>query len=94
MGDVANILGVQTQKGPSTAGEEAAKILAARPAPGKPKAAKPKGMSREVFSLMGTDSIVSTVPANSKIVSSLKNKRTSAVHGKWVWAPFANSARR
>lgn len=95
MSDVANILGVQSQRGPTTAAEEATRILAARPvAGGAKKAPKPKGMSREVYSLMGTDSIAPVVPANSKAVTGLKSKRTSLVHGKWIWAPFTNSARR
>ena len=95
MGDVANILGVQPQRAVSTAAEEATKILAAKPVSGKiTKLAKPKGMSREVYSLMGPDSIAPLVPANSKLMSGLKDKRTSKVHGKWVWAPFKNSARR
>ena len=95
MGDVANILGVQSQRLVGTAAEEAAKILSAKPVVVKSnKLPKPKGMSREVYSLIGADSIAPIAPANSKLVSGLKSKRASLVHGKWVWAPFTNSARR
>lgn len=94
MSDVASILGVQQQRTSGSATEEVTKILAARPVAGMQKAAKPKGMSREVYSLMTVDSIVPIVAANSKVTSGLKNKRQSLVHGKWIWAPFTNSARR
>ena len=42
---------------------------------------------------LSADSITAVVPSNTKVVSGLKNKRASLVHGKWVWAPFTNSAR-
>jgi DNA methyltransferase 1-associated protein 1 len=94
MSDVANILGVQGKAPVGTAGEEAAKILSAKPVPVKSnKQPKPKGMSREVYSLMGQDSIAPIAPANAKLTGGMKSKRASLVHGKWVWAAFTNSAR-
>ena len=93
MSDVANILGVHVP-GAMTAADEAAKILAAKSKIGfKSKQPKPKGMSREVYSLMGVDSIVPTVQTNKPSLG-FKNKRISATHGRWIWAPFSNSARR
>lgn len=93
MSDVANILGVNAPVA-MTAADEAARILAAKTKIGtKIKQPKPKGMSREVYSLMGVDSLVPTIQTN-KAALGFKNKRMSATHGRWIWAPFSNSARR
>jgi hypothetical protein len=99
MSDVANILGV-AQAAPTTAADETARILggktstAATASAAKGKGRKPKGMSRELFSLMGQDGIAPSVQSNkAPVVSGFKTKRVSAFQGKWLWAPFSNSAR-
>ncbi len=95
MGDVAQILGVELKTALS-AGETAAAILAGSSAPiPARKMKKPKGMSREVFDLMGPDGLVPAIESSTKGKSSagFKDKRISSTKGKWVWAPFKNSAR-
>lgn len=72
------------------------------------KSKKPKGMSREVFSLLGVDSFVSSMQGGNLNVTqtknisnvnptvpsgALKSKRSSALRGKWIWTSFKNSAR-
>ena len=93
MGDVADILGLNEKS--SSSADVAAKFFAEKPkAVGKGK--KPKGMSREVFDLIGRDgdALVSSIQSNATLVTGVfKSKRASAVKGKWVWAPFSNSAR-
>lgn len=94
MGDVADILGMQKAK-ESTAAEMATQIMmdAAKPKGGNSlKRKKPKGMAREVFDLLGPDGIVPSMETN-KISTGFKNKRTSVLRGRWVWAPFTSSAR-
>ncbi len=97
MGDVANILGVQ-QSAPSSAAEETNKILHGAANKNKminkSRVPKPKGMSRELFSLMGVDSMVPAVATNTSALAGIKNKRSNVNHGKWTWAPFTTSARR
>lgn len=99
MSDVANILGV-AQAVPTTAADEAVLILSGKTAAAsaasaaKSKGRKPKGMSRELFSLMGQDGLAPAVQTNkAPVVSGFKTKRVSAFQGKWLWAPFSNSAR-
>lgn len=99
MSDVANILGV-AQAAPTTAADETARILSGKTTASvsasvaKGKGRKPKGMSRELFSLMGQDGIAPSVQSNkSPLISGFKTKRVSAFQGKWLWAPFSNSAR-
>ena len=62
MGDIANILGVQA-KAVLSAGEAAQAILAGpNPIPeNRKKMKKPKGMSREVFDLMGPGGLIPAV---------------------------------
>jgi len=93
MGDVAQILGVE-QKAALSQGETAAAILAgsSAPAPAR-KMKKPKGMSREVFDLMGPDGLVPAIETSKTKSSGFKDKRISATKGKWIWAPFKSSAR-
>ena len=93
MGDVADILGLNERSNSSA--DVAAKFFAEKPkAVGKGK--KPKGMSREVFDLIGRDgnALVSSIQSNVSLATGVfKSKRASAVKGKWVWAPFSSSAR-
>jgi hypothetical protein len=97
MTDVGDILGFKPTKVNYTAAEEAQRILgdvdnnASTKLSGKLK--KPKGMSREVFGLMGKDGIAPSVLTNKPITPSFKGKRLTISKGKWVWAPFVNSAR-
>lgn len=86
MSDVADILG--NEKVQLSASDEAARLFADK-SKSKPKATKPKGMSRELFSLVGTESIAPAVQTDTIV---FKNRRQSA-QGKWVWAKFTNSAR-
>ena len=93
MGDVADILGLSVAK-PLTILDETAKILNDKPKglnAGPKLNKKPKGMSREVFSLLGADSFVpATMPVNT---IGFKSKRLNATKGKWTWKSFTNSAR-
>eukprot|EP01041_Mallomonas_annulata_P010328 gene10328-21553_t len=93
MGDVAEILGIGG-KSALTGAEEATRLLADKPKSGKSsKKSKPKGMNRELFSLMGVDGIAPAVVTNKGGGPAFKTKRLSALQGKWIWAPFRNSAR-
>jgi DNA methyltransferase 1-associated protein 1 len=96
MSDAADILGIK-QSAPSSSAEVAAKLMAdAKPIMTKKPAKKPKGMSREVFDLLGRDqdSLVPAMQSNASVASgAFKSKRVSALKGKWIWAPFASSAR-
>ena len=95
MGDAAEILGIK-QSAPSSSAEVAAKLMAdVKPKIGNVKK-KPKGMSREVFDLIGRgqDALVPSMQSNSTVASgAFKSKRVSALKGKWIWAPFTSSAR-
>ena len=93
MGDIANILGVQA-KAVLSAGEAAQAILAGpNPIPeNRKKMKKPKGMSREVFDLMGPGGLIPAVESG-KVGAGFKDKRSTATKGKWLWAPFKSSAR-
>ncbi|KAJ1436881.1 hypothetical protein B484DRAFT_428465, partial [Ochromonadaceae sp. CCMP2298] len=92
MSDVADMLGLAKGPAPATASEEAVKIMGdIKPKPtGKFK--KPKGMSREVFDLLGKDGLLSSIQGNLT-APNFKNKRANALKGKWVWAPIASTAR-
>ena len=92
MGDVADILGMVKPKD-STAAEVASQIMTdAKPKATSQKRKKPKGMAREVYDLLGPDGIVPSMETN-KVSTGFKNKRASALRGRWVWAPFTSSAR-
>ena len=90
MGDVADILGLGA-KAPLSASEEASKILGDKPKFHSHKnAKKPKGMSREVFGLLGHESLNPSIQTNKiPVTQGFKTKRSTALKGKWVWAPFA-----
>ena len=95
MGDVADILGM-APKVVLSAAEEAARLMNDKVKINNNKVIKPKGMSREVFSLLskGKDSIIPAVQTNKVTAyAGLQKKRTSGGRGKWSWAPFKNSAR-
>ena len=93
MGDIADILGVQ--KGPElTDGQQATKIMEGAPGVGRPvKMKKPKGMSREVYDLVGPAGLLPAMETKKPISSGFKEKRVSATKGKWIWAPFNSTAR-
>lgn len=88
MGDISDILGVNA-KSNSYLSEEASKFFTDRPKSTK-LLRKPKGMSREVFGLIGHESIHPSMQTN-KVVTlnpSFKTKRASIFKGKWIWAPL------
>lgn len=97
MGDVADILGLGGKK-PLTSLEEASRMMLNNDngVSQKPiKAKKPKGMSRELFGILGrnTDNIPQ-MQANPVIpVTSFKKRVSSTNKGKWIWSEFSNSAR-
>lgn len=99
MGDVADILGLGLNKESSnTIIDETNRILnGSTKSKGHHNAnklnKKPKGMSREVFSLLGKDSFVSTIQGTKSTAAIFKSKRSSAVRGKWIWSTFKNSSR-
>jgi hypothetical protein len=89
--DVADILGLKRSS--SSAQDDAAKILGEKSKSiGSKSKSKPKGMSRELFALMGTDGIAPSIQTTQGNL--YKDKRQHSFQGKWVWAPFSNSARR
>ena len=97
MSDAADILGIK-QSAPTSSAQVAVQLMADT----KPKQAsskhtkKPKGMSREVFDLIGRDkdSLVPAMQSNATVATgAFKSKRASALKGKWIWAPFTSSAR-
>jgi len=93
MGDVAEILGLQSK--PTSVYDETIKLLNEKPKglnAGPKLNKKPKGMSREVFSLIGADSLVPTMQGNKPNVA-FKSKRLNAIKGKWIWNSFTNSSR-
>ena len=93
MGDIADILGVQ-KKPELTDGQQTGKIMAgAAAAPRPTKMKKPKGMSREVFDLVGPGGLSSAIETKGPSGGGFKEKRTSATKGKWIWTPFNSSAR-
>jgi hypothetical protein len=94
MGDVADILGMGKSTASSSTGEDAAKILGLTKPKQKAKLIeKPKGMSREVFALLGKDVIAPAIPGGQGLV--LKSKWKNSLKGKWIWAPIQPfSARR
>ena len=88
MSDIADILGLA--KGAPV--DETAALLNDKVKKGTVAKKKPKGMSREVFDLVGADSFVSSVQPNPQ-VTGFKSKRSSALKGKWIWDSIKNSAR-
>ena len=94
MGDVSDILGM-VAKPLSTAADEAAKLLMDKPKSSASKKSKPKGISRELFSLMGIEALAPAIVTVGKSQGQMfKSKRMNVSQGKWIWAPFHNSARK
>lgn len=92
MSDVADMLGI-AGKATTSVTDEALKIMGdkAKTTTGKPTK-KPKGMSREVFDLLGKDGLVSATQGNV-VAPNFKNKRVNAMKGKWIWTAIHSSAR-
>ena len=91
--DVVDILGISRPSGP----EDSVKLLLdpdnnAHKKLNKKAINKPKGMSRELFALMGPDGITPSIQTNQGNL--FKDKRQHAMKGKWIWSAFRNSARR
>ncbi len=87
MGDVADILGLKQS---SQSNDESLKLLVDnKPKPAQ-KNKKPKGMSREVFGLIGHDSLNPSIQTN-KVSNNFKTKRLSSVRRKWVWSSFSSN---
>ena len=85
MGDVADILGFAEPK-ESALTAEANKILSIGEK-GKVltnKVKKPKGMSREVFGLLGQDTMVSSMQPAIPLINVFKSKRNQK--NRWTWA--------
>lgn len=92
MGDVADILGLGGSRKADGLSVEASKILGIGEKKGilAPKSAKkPKGMSREVFGLLGQDGVSSSMQPQpiAQNTQMFKSKRTTSAHGKWIWSP-------
>ena len=96
MGDAADLLGIQ--KTNKTSNNDPLSIMSGvdkHSSQKLDKKKKPKGMSREVFNLMGADGLAPSIQTNVDVkVSGFKNKRQSNTQGKWVWAEYHSSARR
>jgi DNA methyltransferase 1-associated protein 1 len=91
MSDIADMLGI-ANKAPigNVASEEALKIMGEKTKIVK-GGKKPKGMSREVFDLLGKDGLVPAIQGNV-VAPNFKSKRVNALKGKWVWTPITSSA--
>jgi hypothetical protein len=87
MGDVADILGLESQKQ-----DEVSKLLNEKTRTASKSKVKPKGVSRELYALMGEGGLAPSIQTNTGNV--FKDKRQRSLQGKWVWAPFTNPARR
>lgn len=94
MGDVAEILGLGGNRKQDGLSVEASKILGIdkkNAVQGVSKGAKkPKGMSREVFGLLGQDGLTSSMqsqPVTQNSLQMFKSKRTTSANGKWFWSP-------
>lgn len=83
---MADILGLESQKQ-----DEVSRILNEKTRPSVKAKVKPKGVSRELYALMGDGGIAPAVQTNTGNV--FKDKRQRSMEGKWVWAPFRNPAR-
>lgn len=98
MGDIADILGVGVKKQPATAVEEASRMLMNENNPTQKKTTqerkkKPKGMSRELFGILGQNNIPQ-MQTNPVVPNTVFKKRVSSSNkGKWIWSDFTNSAR-
>ena len=93
MGDIAQILGVGAK--PTLSLGETAQAILAGPTPinqDKKKKKKPKGMSREVYDLMGPDGLIPAIQTSKQSINSMtlgmKNKRITSTKGKWIWAEY------
>lgn len=90
--DVTDILGISRPNGQ----DESLKLLLednnVKGKSNKKNQTKPKGMSRELFALMGPDGLTPSIQTNQ--TNLFKDKRQHIMHGKWVWSKFRNSARR
>jgi len=91
MGDVADILGLGSKQGGASSSNSLENIISGvcsgTATKGKKSgpAAKPKGMSREVYSLLGKDGLVPAVqPSNPS--SLFRSKRDNVLKGKWLWS--------
>lgn len=93
MSDIADMLGLSAKSSSGNlASDEALKIMGDKVKSGKP-AKKPKGMSREVYDLLGKDGVVPSVQGNV-VIPNFKSKRVNALKGKWVWTHIKSSARQ
>ena len=92
MGDIAEILGMKAVVSATDA--EVAKNILLGPKAGVKKMKKPKGMSREVFDLIGHDSLNPAMQTNKVVIQTgFKEKRASALKGRWMWSSFTNTSR-
>lgn len=102
MSDVADILGygnrISSSSNMNALGDEAQRIMQggerAKNAAGVRPLKKPKGMSREVFRLLGVDnaSFTPSIQPAAPVVGGFKNKRANALKGKWLWQRIATSS--
>ncbi len=93
MSDVASILGIKNSSSSNLQGDAKLFLDPVKPKSVKPKVAKPAGMSRELFQLVGNEGVIApSVPSASPVYKS--RKVTNLAKGKWIWTSFTNSARR
>lgn len=83
MSDIADILGFSGKQ------DDSLKVASKASKPAK----KPKGMSREVYDLIGAETLVPSMQPNA-IAPTFKNKRATVLKGKWIWDVIKNSARQ
>jgi DNA methyltransferase 1-associated protein 1 len=94
--DAADILGIKKTETPAVSSiDDVSRLIAASKAPAAPREriSKPKGMSRELFALMGKDGITPAIQPAKNTGAAFKSKWTSSLKGKWVFKDFTNSAR-
>ena len=97
MGDVADILGINSKENQSSSSSDnllLGSVSKMKKSTSSSSVMKPKGISREVYSLLGKDGLVPAITSSFQ-PAAFKSKWVNNLKGKWMWAPIKPfSARR
>ena len=96
MGDVADILGINPKENQSSSSSDnlLLGVSKMKKSTSSSSVMKPKGISREVYSLLGKDGLVPAITTSFQ-PAAFKSKWVNNLKGKWMWAPIKPfSARR
>ena len=97
MSDVADMLGLEGNVPSATmsSSDEVLKLMSnkQKSAGTKQYMKKPKGMSREVYRLLGKDSLIPSVQSSNITAKGFKDKRSNNLAGKWLWKPIYTSSK-